>query len=241
MATKKLKRRHGIVVILDALGASAYSDEKIEIFLSARSKLNKILNEQASDMYDLSGLETPTTYTFGDTLIVVQELSDKENIGTHILAFSMLLQNYLYHSLEEGILFRGAFSIGSYLEDESSNTVMGQAISDAASWYEKSDWMGLTSTPKTNNVLEFHFDNDELNDPEFICYYPVPMKDGGKTDLYTVSWAGRFFHDENEVPKPREKFIGILKELPVPLGTESKFSNTKEYFSFIEAKIKSNE
>lgn len=234
-------KRFGIVAILDALGASTFSDEKIEKFLSARSELNKILDDQARNLNKDNNNEMPNTYTFGDTLIIVQELRNEDEIELHILAFFILLQNYLYYSLEEGILFRGAFSIGSYIEDTDSNTVMGEAISDAASWYEKSDWMGLSSTPRTNNYLEYYFKIDVLkNDPMFINYYPVPMKDGRAIELYTISWAGRFFHNIAEIPDPRKKFIGLLKEIPVPLGTESKFENIKNYFTAIELKTKAN-
>ena len=153
MVEKSLRRRHGIVVILDALGASSYSDRKIKKFLSARKNLNQILSSQAKEFGGSSKIKMPNTYTFGDTLIIVIELSSKKYIRAHIAVSIVLMQNYLFHSLEEGILFRGAFSIGSYIEDSASNTVMGEAISDAASWYEKSEWMGLYSTPKTNNVI----------------------------------------------------------------------------------------
>jgi len=233
---KTIRKRHGIVVILDALGASSYSDEKIKRFLAARSFLNEVLANLSKQLNNISKLKKPNTYTFGDTLIVVQEFG-KTDIGTQLLAFFMLMQNYLYHSMEEGILFRGALSVGSYIEDNGSNTVMGEAIADAASWYEKSDWMGLSSTPRTNNFLEYYLESSDLNDPNFIVYYPVPMKDGRKIDLYTVSWAGRFSHDEKEVPSPRRRFLELLKDLPVPLGTESKFENTKKYFTYVETQI----
>lgn len=238
MGTNEPKRRHGIVAILDALGASTFSEDKIKTFLSARSELNEIIKKQAKALKKIGTIKTPTTYTFGDTLIVVQDFTEGGHEGSEVFGFCILLQNYLYHSLEEGILFRGAFSVGAYIEDTNSNTVMGEAISDAAAWYEKSDWMGLASTPKTNNFLDFYDEIKQFRNPMFVICYPVPMRDGRNIDLYTISWAGRFFQDDPPISNPRKKFLELLKKLPVPLGTESKFENTKKYFSYIEQELK---
>ena len=241
MAQKPLRRRHGLVVILDALGASSYSTQKIKKFLSVRKNLNQILSNQAKKIAKFSRIKMPNTYTFGDTLIIVIELSSKKNIKAHIKGSIVLMRNYLFHSMKEGILFRGAFSIGSYIEEPDSNTVMGEAISDAASWYEKAEWMGLHSTPKTNNDIEYYFSPHDFDIPEFVHYYPVPMKDGREIELYTISWAGRFFDSSDDKSKnPKKRFLGLIKDHQVPFGAELKFENTKKYFSIIENTIIAN-
>jgi len=121
---------------------------------------------------------------------------------------------------------------------------MGEAISDAASWYEKSEWMGLCSTPMTNNILEHYLDYERLNNAFFMIPYPVPLKNGQKFELYTVSWAGRFFHNNTSLSDGRKYFLKLLKDQPVPLGTELKYKNTKDYFgcvSEIIANLKSQQ
>lgn len=228
-----LRKKYGIVILMDALGARQYSEDKIKKFLLARSKLNSILAHQADSLRSINRAippPKPITYTFGDTLVIVCELKTTKYRAARIFGMLMLMQNYLFHSMEEGIVFRGAFSIGSYLDDAASNTVMGEALTDAASWYEKSDWFGLASTPRTNNVLEllFYENKHQLADPMFALQYPVPMKDGRAIDLYTVSWAGRFFH--NKAKHPEKTFLDTIQKLPVPLGTESKHINSKKYF-----------
>lgn len=230
---------YGIVYILDALGASFYSDEKIEQFLNARKDINKILSKQAKHLDSNDKKSNVSTYTFGDTLIVVIPLDKSKPLIQSIQISFFMMQNYLFHSLEKGILYRGAFSIGNYIADEESNTVMGEAITDAASWYEKSEWMGLASTPKTNNIIEYEYEYPGVHDPMFVSYYPVPMKDKRKINLYTISWAGRFFH-ENDKYNPKQYFLKLLKEHPIPLGTENKIINTKNYFYDIEKEILSN-
>ncbi|MBA3023421.1 MAG: hypothetical protein FP821_05930 [Sideroxydans sp.] len=228
-----LRKKYGIVILMDALGARQYSEDKIKRFLQARSRLNSMLAHQASSLKSANRAippPKPVTFTFGDTLVVVCELRVTKYRAAQIYAMLMLMQNYLFHSMEEGIVFRGAFSIGTYIDDAASNTVMGEALIDAASWYEKSDWFGLASTPRTNSVLEllFYEAKSFLVDPMFVIQYPVPMKDGRAIDLYTVSWAGRFFH--NKTKHPEKTFIDAIQKLPVPLGTESKHINSKKYF-----------
>lgn len=225
---------------MDALGARQYSDEKIRKFLSARSDLNATLDYQARQITNNFPRNVrppkPVTFTFGDTLIIVCELRSKKNASTHIFMMLLLLQNYLFHSLEEGILFRGSYSIGTYIDDAKSNTVMGEAITDAASWYEKSNWFGLASTPRTNNILESCFYEEScIDNPLFALKYPVPMKDGREIELYTVSWPGRFFHDG--ATNPEKQFIDLIKELPIPFGTEIKHTNAKKYFHHVMQRL----
>lgn len=230
---RSLRKKYGIVILMDALGARQYSEKKIKEFLLARSKLNAMLTHQANSLRHSNRAiqpPKPVTFTFGDTLVVVCELRATKFRAARIYAMLMLMQNYLFHSMEQGIVFRGAFSIGTYLDDTASNTVMGEALTDAASWYEKSDWFGLASTPQTNNILEslFYEGRSKLADPMFVLQYPVPMKDGRTIDLYTVSWAGRFFHDTAKYPE--KTFLHTMQKLPIPLGTESKHFNSKKYF-----------
>lgn len=183
-------------------------------------------------------LADPVIYTFGDTIIITVQLRGKKNYDKQIIRAIMLMRRYLFHSIEQGILFRGAFSIGSYIEDVSSNTVMGEALTDAAQWYEQSDWMGIASTPRTNSVLEYYLDDNSLASPRFINLYPVPIKGGSKLELYTISWPGAF-HDNflNKSKSPRNWFLEILKDLSFPIQATPKYKNTKDYFSYVESLI----
>ncbi|HEX5883671.1 MAG TPA: hypothetical protein VFY67_03925, partial [Pyrinomonadaceae bacterium] len=133
----------------------------------------------------------------------------------------------------------GAFSIGPYIEDGSSNTVMGEALTDAAQWYAQAEWMSIASTPRTNSVLEYYL--DVLDMPNFMNLYSVPIKNGSKLELYTISWPG-VFHDKSflrefKKESPRKWFLEILKDLSFPIQATPKYQNTKEYFSFVESLI----
>jgi len=148
-----------LVAILDALGAAAYPDAKIREFLAARSQINSDVRSFAKGIPDET-YRLPEIFTFGDTVILASRFSKDEDPSPHMGITIMALRRYLYYSMKKGILFRGAFSIGEYIADSQSNTVMGEAVSDAASWYQESEWVGVCSTPKAKisvNHLEHAF------------------------------------------------------------------------------------
>jgi hypothetical protein len=242
MAGKIVKRKYGAVILLDALGASRYTEEQIKKFLSARSEINSIVKSLATELSGKGRFHSPSIFTFGDTIIITIQLGSKKYIKAHIFGITLLMRRYLFHSLGKGILFRGAFSIGHYIEDPDSNTVMGPAVTDAASWYEQPEWMGLSCTPKTNSVLEYHFAGSERQiDFRYLHTYDVPLKGGSTFNLHTIAWPSAFF-DEHllkvaEKSNPRKYFLEILKDLPVPKGVELKYENTKKYFAFVETQI----
>lgn len=238
------KKKYGIVILLDALGAATYSENQIKDFLSSRADINGLVSSLSSQFPKNKGkFYPPVIFTFGDTVIITIELRTKKHIFTHLFFISILMRRYLFHSMEQGILFRGSFSIGSYIEDFDSNTVMGEAVTDAAAWYEKSNWMGLSSTPKTKNVLEYYLLKLKLEEDSFsyLHRYDVPMKNGVTHNLYVVSWPSAFFDEhlleKAEIDDGKHYFYKILKDLPIPLGTEMKYENTKQYFEFVSNKI----
>ncbi|HSY43243.1 MAG TPA: hypothetical protein VK811_04990, partial [Candidatus Acidoferrum sp.] len=79
MNSTKLHRKYGIVILLDALGASEYSDEKIKEFLKARTEIHEIIKSLAASSKKVFGSEfkkacPPSIFTFGDTIIITIEL-----------------------------------------------------------------------------------------------------------------------------------------------------------------------
>lgn len=240
MTATVMKRKYGMVVILDALGASCYTDDQIKKFLSARTKINFWIRGLTSRFPGKGNIKQPSIFTFADTIILTIQLSSQKNMLDHIWLSTFLMRRYLFHSIEEGILFRGAFSIGHYIEDISSNTVMGPAVTDAAAWYNQPEWVGLSSTPLTNSALEYYYcdTREKIGDRGYLCKYDVPMKGGNSYNLYTVDWPSAFFDKQllQEAKKghPRKYFLEIMKNMRIPKGTENKYDNTKEFFTFIE-------
>lgn len=227
------RKKFGIVILMDALGARGFSEEKIEWFLRARSKIQESFKNQVKLAAEASVVLNPATYTFGDTLVITIEL-DKEDvdIGTKIYATFLLLQNMLYLYMSAEILFRGAFSFGEYISDEDNNSVMGSAVTDAAAWYEKSEWFGVAATPSATNFLDYNFKKHNINRLiEYIVKYPVPLKNSEPLEMYCLAWPSSFFREDKE--NPEIDYLRIISSMIIPSGAERKYVNSEKFFDYV--------
>lgn len=247
-----LESKFGFVVLLDALGASSFGDDEIKKFLALRSDVNEMIEKTAENTSEsltqnTGKLNIPKIFTFGDTVIMTFELTSEITHIAHVSLISILLNRYLFQTFIGGVMFRGSFSIGNYIADDETNTVMGNAVSDAASWYEKSNWMGLHATPKTVNILEAMVTADDLEpiDQKFnrdrITYFrrgKVPLKNKSSLNSYIVAWPMAFYSKANLEKSgylnPRSYYLDVLAKYDVPIGTEEKYENTTEYFNSYE-------
>src|SRR5262245_38291817 len=142
---RTLDPEKGIVAVLDALGAASYSDNEIRQFLKSRELVLRLLGEKLEDIGTINA--KILTFTFNDTIVVAQKNDPGEARPEQIVTFFGLMRNFIKDSLANNILFRGSSSIGTFRADENTNTVMGQAITDAAAWYNKAKWIGVHATP----------------------------------------------------------------------------------------------
>jgi hypothetical protein len=238
MSKENITPKFGIVAILDALGASDFPEEKINAFLKSRAEIiNAAIKERGEKLTSIEPeFRTPSVYMFGDSVIVTLELDEHKKTSGCILGFAIIMSQFLFLSMQHRILFRGAFSIGNYIEDANTNTVMGKAVSDAAAWYEKSDWMGLSCTPKTKYVLEHFCGTSPFSDyGNFLFEYPVPIKEGKLMNLYTIPWPRLFFSKKKMEKHHKEDsgkwFVEVIKDFDIPFGTETKYENINKYFT----------
>jgi hypothetical protein len=235
MTKNGLKKNFGIVTIVDALGASSFSDKQIRYFLASRDEIITRFQEK-SDLGagGILKLKTPNIFTFGDTVIITIQLNSMKNISTHLRIISYILSYFLFNSFLKGIMFRGAFSIGNYIEDVQSNTVMGQAVTDAAAWYEKSEWMGISCTPGTKNMMSYYLGQNSFKYDGRFPVYEIPLKDNKTIELCTIPWVEFLFEGkylkESRQDSGEKWFFNILKDFFVVYGSELKYENTKRYF-----------
>ncbi len=81
------------------------------------------------------------------------------------------------------ILFRGAVSIGTFYADDQSNTIMGEAVSDAAAWHAEAEWIGIHATPRATLLLNSLLEREKDRKDWTMIDYDVPMKSGGTVPL----------------------------------------------------------
>ncbi|NOT28273.1 MAG: hypothetical protein HOP16_19505 [Acidobacteria bacterium] len=221
-----------LVAVLDALGASVYSREEAQEFLDARSQILRLLKNVAADVFKMNP-EDFSVFIFNDSIIMVY-VRRQPLTGDDLNGFCGLLRSFEVQFLLKRILFRGAFSFGEvYRVEPGTNTVMGPAISDAAAWYERADWLGIHATPRTSIFIR-QVDPDGLR--HVLIDYAVPLKGKDKAkeemNLKAINWPKGLMVAQNKDSKLAKAAIhailGGIRSLPA--GSESKYFHALEFF-----------
>lgn len=238
-------KQNGLIAILDALGAASYSDQEIETFLRSRENVMELLNEKIEEFPDKIDRKDIEIFTFNDTILIAYKTNSRQPSLRQIDPFFHILRKFLVDSLSHKILFRGSVAIGTFYVDCETNTVMGQAVTDAAAWYEKADWIGIHATPKATIVIQRWLERRSASKEHLMLDYDVPLKDGKSIRAKAVNWPKVFFVNSltpcENGEKPKEKILQLLAEHAVPLGAERKYFNTLDFFDHAVKEIKKKE
>lgn len=236
------EQKQGIVAILDALGAASYDDIEIAEFLRSRQRVVQLLNDKSERVAAILNVARVKTYTFNDTLLIVLESKEDRPTLPEIHAFMTVLRKLFVDSLNKRIMFRGSFAVGSFYEDSATNTILGKAVTDAAAWYDKADWLGIVATPRTSVFIDQLMQRHKKGWGNLLVSYAVPLSGGKDIRLWAVNWPKVFWvpsitpcrRDE----KPREKFLDLLGRFNIPRGAESKHFNAIAFFEHVADMLK---
>ena len=228
-----MQQKQGLIAILDALGAANYSSEELSQFLKSRELVREQLNDKAERLGGPELAKRVITFTFNDTVLIVYQTEKPVNLKD-VKRFGELLRRFAVKSLAQGILFRGAIAIGRFYVNARTNTVMGEAVADAAAWYDRADWIGITATPQATLLIQSLTEQGHQNIERLMVDYPVPLKDRSVLSLKAVNWPKAFFV-RGMTPcaageEPRAKCLSLLARHGVPRGTESKYFNSVTFF-----------
>ena len=221
-----------MIAILDALGAASYSQEYIEKFLESRKRVLALLRKKIEEMQDRIESQDIDVFTFNDTILIAYNTHGQQPTPRQIRTFFIILRRFFVESLSRNILFRGAIAIGTFYMDKKSNTVMGQAVTDAAAWYDKADWIGIHATPKATLMIR-QWGDSEIK--RFLMRdYDVPLKGGGVLQVMAVNWPHSFLVDpKRSSQRATQDFLKLFCEHHIPFGTEPKYYNTLDFFRAI--------
>jgi hypothetical protein len=232
----------GVVAILDALGASSFGEQEIKAFIDSQETILQSLNEKADSIWgEHLGREMVATFTFNDTIVIALTL-DRFPAIRDVARFFILLRKFFTVSMENGILFRGAVSIGKFYSDTDRNLRMGEAVTDAAAWYEKANWSGIHATPRASMIIDRLIEEEQNEDEKkelasVIIDYEVPMKDRSRPRLKASNWPKSYFVQSLSPCAPgqsrRGRFLELLNSHAVPLGTEEKYFNTLAFYDVV--------
>jgi hypothetical protein len=242
--SSSVKAKYGVVVMLDALGARSLTLEESIRFLQARANFLEMMQVKHDELsqvhtYFNVGLGVPQIVTFGDTIVLSWELPEADP-ESFLVFLGEWLRPALLTGFTQGLLFRGAFSIGNYVHEEA--TVIGPAIADAASWYEMADWFGIIATPSCGYRLSYLAENLQTRGEKldkWYVEYEVPLKNGLSPRMWVASWPAQYPPLNKPVKgiSGRELFLAFLRGLPIPIGTERKYANTLEFFDWYQRVI----
>ncbi len=240
-------KKHGVVVLLDALGVSSYDMAAAEVFFKKREAIFQGVEIAFSGFHDEGikiGLppnvlkmfpKRSSQATFGDTVLFEWEFAVND-FANCILGIGLWLNLFIHIGLKEGLAFRGAISVGDYIVDYNTSTYLGPAVADAASWYEKANWIGIIVTPSMGLRLEI-LASGKLKgflSKAFVKYPNTPLKNSQLTEAWVAAWPVILYEEKTRTGKnlPRNEIISTLGQFPIPKGTESKYYNTINFFDW---------
>ena len=245
MATNKYIPKQGIICLIDALGAKAYSEEDTVNFLKSREVIRKAIEDKCEEQIDSGNIDDkPYIAFFNVTIIITMEF--KQNLVDfeykYLKAMGYIVRKLISDGISKKILYRGAISVGRFFLDSRSNTIIGQAIADAESWYESTEMIGCILTPRTYLILEKHRITARRKLKHIFIDYDVPLKTG-KQMMVCINWPKAFYvpsikPDGCVEGKELQYLYTKLGENIIPKNTESKYYNTIEFFKYSSTEIK---
>ena len=240
----KLSLKYGVLVYLDALGAKNFSKEKNEQFLIfikglwdklTRYDLCYPFSDKKNEI-DFRKVEVnrPDRKIFGDTVVYAWAFEDRAKaieILPHIIRCLVPAIRIGLENKPNKFMLRGAVSIGKYHDlPNDSSIILGPALVDAHEWHDQAEWMGIIATPTCGFKLStIALDVGGNRRYGFIFLdYDVPVKDGKKMYLWTVSWPWAYYYNPE---KGRKNFFEGFAEDEIPFEASAKYINTQKYFN----------
>ena len=199
-------KKQGVLVLMDRLGTKGiWKQDNPDIvinhwlsFIEAiKKKFNKELKKRNYDTHFAS---------FSDSIFITIYGKDKEE---SVLDVGAALVWVLGYSMCMGIHFRGCISYGLIVE--SSNSIIGPAIDEAAEYYTLQQWLGISAAPSVHNILS-NIDSSRLDSknirPTFVKY-DIPLKESIEKNGWAVNWT---MLNSNATPKYKNKQFSSLEE-----------------------------
>jgi hypothetical protein len=111
---RKVSEEHGLIAILDALGASSYGPDEIDRFLNARELVLDRLGEMTEEIVSITPSDL-ITFTFNDTIIFVLRCGEIAPTLKRTATFAAIIRKFMVDSMENGMLFRGSIALGRFV------------------------------------------------------------------------------------------------------------------------------
>jgi len=241
--TFKYSPTYGVVCLIDALGAKNFNDDETINFLKSRAVIREALNDKGADQVDRLSIKPPKIALFNDTIIIAIECKPNgEEEKLSLTAMAIIVRKLISDGITRGVWFRGAIGVGKFFADLKENTIIGEAVSDAANWYESTNFIGCVLTPRAAFVRKKHLVKDEPSAKSVYIPYLASTKDGDK-EMLCVNWPLAFHYsflrpsdcgEGKELQYLYGKFGGHF----FPKCADDKYHNTIKFFKHSFGRMK---
>jgi hypothetical protein len=153
---------------------------------------------------------------FSDTVIIACKKPIQQTVKQFIDNIGKQLSSNLLFAIKNEIFFRGTLAYGQYYISISARLVLGEAINNAVTCHEKSDWIGISLFPGTPYTLS------QKNN--FVSY-PIPYKDGLK-----ITQPGLALNWTNEAQSEECYRILRTKYMMVGASYRKYYLNSMKFF-----------
>lgn len=230
---------YGIICIIDALGTKGvWGQIGAKKYLDILEKLETEISKKLEyiNSLELDFKSKISILSFSDTFFITQQFQYDERIdhSVFIKTFSFIIAHFFYMALTNKIFFRGAISHGMFCKR--NNTIIGPAVDDAASYFEKPNLIGVICTPSAS-LAYLASKSITPNEFDYLIDYNTPIKGiENKMQLVNLNWPKLFMENyknlEKKVIGPFEMIQRYFSEYPIPEHTIDKYTNTLEFVKF---------
>ncbi|MBI4667027.1 MAG: hypothetical protein HY751_11540 [Nitrospinae bacterium] len=235
----------GAVAFLDILGFKgmwqsthpANLTAQINLISNMVAKVQKNVIKEMSTKLDIEANPDQLNFNLlSDTFIITVE---NEDLSLALFFVVQATQDLILHFAlfddvkppnlppARPLFLRGAISTGWFYRK--NNMYIGEAIDDAAEWFNQPDFVGAILTPRTGYFYRKLLNDPPKNPNRLLIKYTTPTKKG-KFDLYCVDWINRYIalypHKKFDLKDLYSKFIQNGNISP---GVVSKYQNTDEF------------
>ena len=193
-----VERKAGVVALIDMLGTRVprnASDTRI-----MHNNRNKVLSCAKHLVKKELGSQSFEVSAFSDTMFVTAEGDAKALLS----AFGRVCSTLIPESIVLDIPIRGCVAAGEFYQS-GRRLFTGPAVTEAASYYERPQWIGVSSCPSAYNKI------DGLSSGS-ACYtkYDMPLKSSVEYGAIVVNWPDRYNDEHADREVELDKMIGIL-------------------------------
>ncbi len=233
-----------LISIVDILGTKGiWTEQSVEKYFDVISYINGKLTDVIKYYKTLPNTEYLEIdfVSFSDTLVItlINNGERREDFFDEFIeSFSRFNLGVFQSYLANDFLIRGCISFGEI--EKRGKHFIGPAIDDVAEYCDMQEMIGICFTPKASLAMKYAIDSklkyNNLKIDKYVIEYLTPLKNNLNINLFQINYVNHFLvrHKEINPIDPLNQFSSFLSNRNIPTSAIAKFSNTIEFFKFVQ-------